>query len=67
MPHYETPTHELQQTIIPHCFPHEAQPPCYYRSRPWGGPIPQVSFAIAHFTSRLSIVLPLQGNLIHIF
>ena len=28
----------------------------------WGGPIPQVSFAIAHFTSLLSIVLPLQGN-----
>ena len=23
MPHYETPTYELQQTIIPHCFPHE--------------------------------------------
>ena len=36
MPHYETPTHELQQTIIPHCFPHEAQPPSYYRSRPVG-------------------------------
>ena len=33
----------------------------------WGGPIPQVSFTIAHSTSWLSIVLPLQGNLIHIF
>ena len=33
----------------------------------WGGLIPQVPFAIAHSTSRLSIVLPLQGKLIHIF
>ena len=34
----------------------------HLRSRILGGQIPQVSFAVAHSTSRLSMVLPFQGN-----